>query len=75
MQPSYTDILFRLLADWPEQGFTVKAMAARFYVGADTEADLRRYTKTAIGWCGKPTLTTAEVDGIVQARGQYERDA
>ena len=71
MQPSYTDILYRLLTDWPEQSFTVKAMAARFYIGADTEADLRRYTSVAIGWSGKPTLSNSEVDGIVAARGSY----
>lgn len=71
MRPSYTDILFRLLADWPEQRFTVKALAARFYVGSDTEADLRRLAKPLHGWSGKPALSTSEVDGIVAAKDSY----
>jgi hypothetical protein len=69
--PTYTDILFRLLADWPEQRYSVKALAARFYVGADTEDDLRRLAKPLHGWSGKPPLTIAEVDAIVEAKGQY----
>lgn len=71
MRPSYTDILFRLLAAWPEARYTVKAMAARFYVGADTEEDLRRHTKPLHGWSGKPVLTEREADAIILVKVDY----
>jgi hypothetical protein len=68
---SYTDILFQLLLSWPEQSYAVKALAARYYVGADTEADLRRIASHEFGWGRKPPLTNSEVDAIISQRELY----
>ena len=68
---TYTQLLAEINATWPEQPRHVRVLATRYYLGAESRADLERLTKPMPcnrDFCLPPVLTRAQVDNIVSSR-------
>lgn len=67
---SYCDMLFRLIKDWPEQDYTICALAARYYIGADSVEDLELLV-TGGEWT-RSLLTRSALKAILIQKEHYD---
>lgn len=68
---TFTEILAELDAIWREQPRHVRVLATRYYLGAETRADLERLTMPMPcnrDFCLDPVLTSREVEMIISSR-------
>jgi len=67
----YLDMIVRLVKDWPEAPPQVRALAARFYIGADTQADLERQSRPLVGWEGAAPISPRQAAFIIESKDRY----
>ena len=67
----YTDMLFKVIKDHPDWSPKVHVLAARYYLGDESDEDMEAHTQPRPifrGHVQKPLLTIKEARDIIEAR-------